>query len=334
MSSTTHSGLVSQIHESKLLRQWHWFQYHFTFLTNGIADPFATSIVDACLAVDERVPGFAINFMASLAEIGGVDRDRGHFAQLLQRLSELLVIRQATTFTWPCAAHFQYEPTAAGSKKNPELTVDCGEELVGIEVKAPSLLDHAERRGTNPLQLPARGPARETSIVKTADGVTLPRDYPMRDFLLSADDKFRAFKAAHKNFYGVLVVVWDDHIYEPISSLLSDSSGLFTEKSWAKDGLGHPLRYSSVDAVIVVRHLHEFIRASQHAPSLDGKRHALDYGRDGEYPFKALVTNPHGRGFIPQAVIACFQAYTPSPEMGAEYVPSDLVMWSNPDVNK
>jgi hypothetical protein len=59
-------------------------------------------------------------------------------------LAELLVIRQVVTYAWTFEAKFRWEPTAAGSKKNSELLVEGGELPIGIEVKAPSLLDHQE----------------------------------------------------------------------------------------------------------------------------------------------------------------------------------------------
>jgi hypothetical protein len=55
--------------------------------------------------------------------------------------------------------------------------------------------------------------------------MTLPRDNPVKDFLVSADAKFEHFKETDANFIGVLVIIWDDFIYEPISSLISESAG-------------------------------------------------------------------------------------------------------------
>ena len=156
--------------------------------------------------------------------------------------------------------------------------------------------------------------------------ITLPRDNPVKDFLISANEKFDVFKAEHELFQGVLAIVWDDHIYEPISSLLNEASGLFTERSFAKDENGNVLHFPNVDAVVLIRHLHQLVRAAGDRPLPDSLKHAMDYGRDGEFPPKAYIPNPHGAG-VSEKVQEAFQAYPPSPTMGSEYVPSNVVWW-------
>jgi hypothetical protein len=54
--------------------------------------------------------------------------------------------------------------------------------------------------------------------------VLLPRDNPVKDFLLSADAKFAAFKAQHLTFTSALVIVWDDFIQEPRTCTLSTAN--------------------------------------------------------------------------------------------------------------
>ena len=61
-------------------------------------------------------------------------------------------------------------------------------------------------------------------------------------------------------------------------------------------------------------------------PLVDSCSHALDYGRDGEFPQKVFISNPNGGGVL-NIIVECLQAYTPSKEMGAEYSVSDLVWW-------
>jgi hypothetical protein len=310
-----------------MFQRWHWFAYHFQCYRQGREHLFAKSVVDAYLDVEEKLPGFAAEFVTRLTSVGGREKDTADYQQLLQQLAELLVLRQAVTCDWGCEAGFEHEPTGPGSRRNPELVVTCGADRVGIEVKAPALLEHAAKRAANPVQLPSRTPSQEIARTMTGGGpATLPRDNPVKDFLISADAKFAPFHQQPGNFYGLLVIVWDDHIYEPISSLLGAATGLFTPNGFAKLPDGSPHTFPHVDAVVVVRHLHIFTDAAAERPYV-GPAHPLDYGRDGQFPFKAYVRNPAGKG-LPEAVLRCFQAYTPGPELGAKYLPSDLIWWA------
>lgn len=323
----TAEELLSHIYGSDIFKKWHWFNYHFKICRNGGSHPFAWSIVRACIECEQYLPGFSRSMVDAIASISGREKDRRQYEQLLQRLAELLIIRHVVRHPWPFAAKFRYEPTAGVSKMNPELVVEGGPFAFGIEVKAPSLLDHIDKRSQNPTQLPSRAPRDFRSAMPNASqGVTLPRDNPVKDFLSSSDAKFSAFKSVDPAFRSVLVIVWDDFIYEPISSLLHEQSGIFTPNSFAKDAHGVPLAFTNVDGVILVRHLHQFINASADRPLIDSCCDALEYGRDGEFPPKAFVANPNGKG-LPEYVVQCMQAYTPSPEMGAEYIPSDVVWW-------
>jgi hypothetical protein len=314
---------------SQLSQRWHWYAWQFTSYLSGREHPFAGSIVDACLEVENKLPGFAAEFATRLGSISGRAHDRRDYQQLLQQLAELLVIRQVVTFAWRDEAQFEYEPRGPGSKKNPELVVCCGDARFGIEVKAPALLDHQEKRAANPVQLPSRAVSRDMaeSLIGGA-AATLPRDNPVKDFLLSAEAKFAPFRLLPETFYGILVIVWDDHIYEPISALQGSGAGLFTQNTFARLPDGGPNTFAHVDAVIVLRHLHTFHQAAAAHPVFDAS-HALDYGRDQEFPPKAYIQNPAGQ-VLPEIALRCFQAYPPGPELGAEYLPTDMVLWVNP----
>ena len=113
------------------------------------------------------------------------------------------------------------EPSGTGSLRNPEFVVSTPEARVGVEVKAPALLAHEQQRSSNPLQAAARALTPESLAAFSGDGqeVTLPRDNPLKDFLVNAEGKFAPFHRDDPDFYGLLVVVWDDFIYEPISAL-------------------------------------------------------------------------------------------------------------------
>jgi hypothetical protein len=147
--------------------------------------------------------------------------------------------------------------------------------------------------------------------------------------MISANEKFKEFKA-NDNFYSILFVIWDDFIYEPISALIGKPSGLFLEESFAKDNNGKRKKFPFVDAVFLDRHLIQIMNATQDKNLLDGKKHAMDYGHYNEFPYKVVIPNPDSflSDKIPNEVFECFQIHKISPELGAEYVPSDIILWS------
>jgi hypothetical protein len=256
--------LLIHIYESDIFKKWHWYKWHFEQLLRGRGKLFAQSIVRACLDCECHIPGIAKGMIDELAAISGRENDRRHYEQLLQRLAELLVIRQVVNHPWTFSPQFQWEPTAAGSKKNPELLVVSKNFSIGIEVKAPGLLDHQEKRTKNPTQLLSRVISKEelANLPNAEEGITLPRDNPVKDFLISAEAKFAPFRQADSKFCSVLVIVWDDHINEPITALLHPHAGLLSSNSFWKDSDGRPVKFPSVDAVILVRHLHQLQNAA------------------------------------------------------------------------
>ena len=159
---------------------------------------------------------------------------------------------------------------------------------------------------------------------------TLPRDNPVKDFLISADVKFSPFRAANEAFRGVLVVVWDDFIYEPISSLLHPTAGLFTEKSFYRSEDDRPIMFPSVDAVLIIRHLHQFIRACRDEPFIDSCSWTFDYGHYDQFPFKAYIPNGTGKELSANH-LKFLQGRVPDQTLGAEYTPKDMVWWFGDD---
>jgi hypothetical protein len=263
-----------------------------------------------------------------LAAVAGREKHLPDWEQLLQLLAELHVVTQVLCWRWPEGTSFEAEPTATNSQKNPELLVKTPTVSIGIEVKAPSLFQHQQARTANSEQIASRFASMEflAAMVHSRDEVTWPRDNPVKDFLLSANEKFASFCADDPKFVGVLVICWDDFIYEPISALSHPKCGLFTPDSFARDHADNPMLFPSVAGVVVVRHLHQLFRACRDEPLLDGCRHPLDYGDSDRFPWKAFIDNPHGR-HVPDEVLRCLQARAPSVDMGAEYQPAEYVMW-------
>ena len=324
------SDLIRHALNSRIFKHWHYFTFHFQFLQAGGEHRMVKSILDACLDVERQIPGFASAMIDALADIGGKEKHEPHYEQLLQRLAELLVIRQIAVWPWSKPVKFQWEPTAGASKKNPEISISSEGWVIGVEVKAPSLLRHNRLRASNDTQVSSRmfGKDEIRRLTGAEGGITAPRDNPLKDFLVSADAKFAGFRIKDLNFFGVLVVVWDDYVYEPISALIHEASGLFTEKSFTRDAAGQPLKFRNVDAVVIIRHLHQFSRAAGDQPLGDDFELPLDYGHKRQFPFKTYIQNPHGQ-MPPAEILDCLQAVPQADLVGAEYHPSDLIWWIN-----
>lgn len=321
--------LYQYIWASKIFTQWHWFRFHFEQRLHGIDHPFAESFVKTCLECDEIIPGFAVKTVDNIASISGIEMNEPHYEQLLQKLAELHVLHQLIAFKWPYEASYQLEPTSGDDKKNPEIEIHTPSKIFGIEVKAPSLFSYMRIRAQNRLQYISRVTPRSAIDALRNDGmsITLPRDNPVKDFVISANGKFTSFKESNSNYIGLLVIVWDDYINEPISALQTHGSGLFTDQSFHKDKDGRPVKYPYLDGVVIIRHLHQLLHATRDEPLIDGCLHAFDYGKSVEFPYKAYLPNPDGE-IVPGDLLERLQAMPISLEMGAEYNPMDLVFWT------
>ena len=310
---------------------WHWFAYHFHH--HG-PHPMAVSILSACTRIDAQAPGvdggpgIGTKLLQELVSIGGQERHEPHYEMLLQKLSEILVIKRVVGADWPEGTTFQHEPAAFKDGPRPELLVVTPTGQLVVEVKTPSLLNHIRQRGSNDIQLPYRnGIPREAAQEIAGDGgLTLPRDYPVRDFLADADRKFRGFRADGATV-SLLVLVWDDFLYEPISSLVNAGSGLLTPNSFERAPDGTPRLFPDIDAVVALRHLHFFIMASRDRPLVE-RRHAMDFGAERALP-NVLFSGTGGRP-VPDPLIQRLRA-VPHDHPGlagvAEYHPQDLIFW-------
>lgn len=202
--------LYEALFASPMYSEWHWFAWHFDrFRVDGVEHPFARSVLDACQDVDAVIPGYALAFLDRLARVTGPRSDTDHRDYLFQLLAELLVIRQVVTWSWGEKVGFVAGARGPGSRRDIELLIQTEQRDIGVEVKAPTLSEHAAGRASRRVQLTSRlakmAPAGHEFV-----GVTLPRDNPVKDFLASANAKFEPFgEAATKErpFHGVLVVV-------------------------------------------------------------------------------------------------------------------------------
>lgn len=302
---------------------WHWFGYHF----HVGPTPFAKSIMGACADIDDRAPSMGSKLFREMMSIGGRDRDESQYEQLLQKLAEILVIRQIVRCPWPAGTRFEHEPTATPEGPRPELVVTWTRGRLVVEVKAPALLEHIRRRASNGVQLAYRDGVPLELATKLSEGaVTLPRDNPVLDFLKDAERKFAAFRT-DPDTAALLVIVWDDYIYEPISALVNPCSGLLTAQSFAREPDGTARIYPNIDGIVVLRHLNYFVQGSREEP-LGDRANALDFGGSAALPNVHFA--PSSGRSIPQFLLNALRARAhDDPELlrFAEYNVQDIVFW-------
>jgi len=316
-------NLVEVSMEAMAKTGFHWFQQQFVTVPHHL---FAASIIGACVSIDRVAPAIGTALLCELSSIGGRDRHEPHYEQLLQKLSEILVIQRIVSAQWPQGTTFEHEPAAAPNGPRPELLVTTPSARLVVEVKTPSLLRHIRNRSENRTQFPYRGGlSGELAAASAEGGVTLPRDNPILDFLKDAERKFVGFRA-DANTTSLLVIVWDDYIYEPISTLVNQGTGLLTENTFAKQSDGQPLIFPNIDCVVALRHLHYFMLASQDKHI--ARSHAMDFGDETDVPNVSFEL-ANGRAMPPMLLdhLRARSHDDPGLKFFAEYNPQDVVLW-------
>lgn len=301
---------------------FHWFSHQFVTVPHHT---FAGRVFGACASIDRRAPGIGTELLKELCSIGGKNRHEPHYEMLLQKLAEILVIERVVNFDWPPGTTFQHEPTAVPNGPRPELLVTYEGGRLVVEVKTPSLLNHMRQRQEKSTQLAYRSAFGKQLAERTDGDVTLPRDNPILDFLKDSERKFREFRTEPKTT-SLLVIVWDDFIYEPISVLANQFTGLLTPQTFAKDPDGNPLTFPNVDAVIALRHLHNIVADTRDQVS-HMHRTAMDLGH-GELPH-VLFRRENARP-LPEGLAEHLRAFPyddPRLTMFAEYNVQDSVHW-------
>lgn len=304
----------------------HLFNYHFNPYNLRInKNPFSNSIILNCFHIEKRLEGYSKKFIKKIASFK--EKNLEHYDQLLQFSAELIVIShlaESLGDEWI----FEEEPIANGSKKNPEISVSNGEITLLVEVKSPRFHEFQKTRTQTGVQLPSRiNGFQEMAKSVYGENPSLPRDNIIKDFLISADTKFKNFKLEDKNILSVLVIVWDDYIYEPISSLKNDFTGLLTEQSYYKDKNQKAVKFQNIDNIVLLRNMTEVVKCTIHDINpTSGLSHPLDYGKKGIALPKSLFTvNSHDKeDFILELFECTRQVHL---EHFADYKAQDLIMW-------
>lgn len=303
-----------------------WLSVH---LAAGAVTAFGTRLLEALAAIDARLRGAGIRFVEELAAIRYVPtRDdpaawKAGFEQLVQKLGEILVARTLFDSDWPKGTRFALEPTNPVTGAKPEILIDTPAHQWLFEVKCPAFIDYQDRRDANGRQLPVRGPLGDVPGMR--DGTTLPRDNVLKDFLASAERKFRDFSKKPRT--GLLVVLWDGYIFEITSALSHAEAGLLTEKSWHRRD-GARVAFDAIEGVIVLNHL-EVIKVAAQEKWQARQDDPFRIETAGQPP---NVWCPNlGRGALDPDIARLFNA-RPLHEvaLAADYAPKDFVLWIDP----
>jgi hypothetical protein len=298
----------------------HMFHFFADRAARGILLPFTKGLLRVVGFVESSSPGYAAEMLERIAAVQGIGESQ--YEALLAILAEIYV----TGGLLEQADHqggkplFVHEPGPKG-KKTPEFEVCVSGYWFAIEVKTPGLIQHRRLRSMNSYQAGVRLPKE----VVVSMNPMRPKDSPVKNFLVSAEEKFAVYEAHRNGAFRLLVIVWDDFCNEPIAALTSPVAGLLTAQSFSRDNDDNPVRYPHVDGVIVIRYQHQIIRATQCRPLIDGATEPLLYRHEG-FPPKAFIEVPGGRS-VPDKLLEALNATPLSACLGAEYQPLEMIKW-------
>ena len=282
--------------QSAIFTEFHYFISHFRSLKQNLSESFfLKSFLDHLQCIERKIPGFAKKFVTSFASISGKKSHEPHYEQLVQMLAELIVFGKLSyDFSSPDYS-FKWEPIFGNSKKNPELSITSIDWCLLIEVKCPSFLKHIREASKHSIQLGARiGQVDFFNGLSDTGTATRPLDNKVKDYLISANEKFKTFKEEEPSTHTILILVWTQHRYEAVSPLMNGICGLFTENSYLKQDSGLPVLFPYVDGVIVTSHYDAILRGSRDEMLPPGFSNPLDFGNkfDPQYNDPIYIQNP------------------------------------------
>jgi hypothetical protein len=328
--SVTEAEMIDLVRARSAAGQ-NWLTY---FFAPSPPRPFARQLMEALSDCDRVCPGIANQLLTEILGVRLLRRDPAAYEQFLQKLAEIVGLRAVLCLEWPDGTRFEHEPRAPNGRR-PELLVETADELFLFEVKCPRLIARQLERGRQSGQVVARAfpgeGMRELAANLFGDDVLWPKDNNLKDFLVSAEEKFCSFDS-HKPTYGVLIVVWDEHMYEAISPLTHPHCGLLTEGTWLRDEQDQPLRFESVNGVFVLDHFGVLTAASRE----EAPRHRAHPFKVVDENYRSNVWCPNdGCGEIPRFLLQGFDAFDQDAYRGvvADYDNLELIFWLSRDAD-
>lgn len=307
-------------------KSFHWLSYHFVAYDSGLKHLLVEAIINCCDRIENFIPGFSEDFSKKLASFSGRDKYTPHYEQIIQALSELLIINHLCT-KFPPEAHIEQEPICGNSQKNPEIGIFYQEKELYVEVKCPTNISHSTQRAEARIEIPARMShvrCCASQLLEEGESLVSPRDNVVKDFLESSNQKFKSFKEVNPDCITILAIVWDNHPYEAISALRSMESGLLTENSYHTNQENNPIKFENIDAIVLISQSHQIIEATKVNASSTVDFNPLNW--NSEIIPKAFIPincSEESKEYICEK----FEAHDPSTlEMFAEFNPHDMVL--------
>jgi hypothetical protein len=289
-------------------------------MTRGNTTVFINGLTKALLAIDEASPGYAKDRIERISAIKGLGDTA--LETLYQIMAEIYCAAGAVAVADRDAAEsaiFKDEPRAAAGGKNPEFSSQFHSIKYAVEVKSPSLIQYRKNRATKDVQLTTRIPHSNTIFPDS----TLPRDNPVKDFVVSANAKFEEFARVDDGFR-ILTIVWDGYMNEVVAALTSKVSGLFTDRSFHRGSDGKRFSYPFLDGVVVCDYQLTIAYAFLNKIDLTFPAEFMKY--HVQVPPKAFILCPDGRP-VPEELLTALGATPLEFCHGTEYQPIEMIQW-------
>jgi hypothetical protein len=293
-------------------------------LAKGNIVDFHAGLIAALVTIDRVSPGYAVEQISRIAYIPTPINDTAR-ESLYQIVAEIYCTFGAVEVADHSGStvHFKHEPAIAKGK-NPEFESRSRGHWYSVEVKTPSLIAFRRVRTDKDVQITTRLPRD----IFAQEPKTLPRDNPVKDFLISANAKFEQYSQIRPDAFRILTIVWDDFAHEAIAALTSPVSGLLTSNSFFRLSDGTSVKFPFIDGIVVCRYQHWILRAFSNAePMLDPRFGPVIFMQyHVPQPPKAFIQNPDGR-LIPKEIVQALNARPVEYCEGSEYRPVELIFW-------
>lgn len=316
----TEMEILDYIYESKIMKGKHFFNYIFgRYAQENYAHPFAYTVVKALIDIEKKIPGYYKKYIDNIASINGDEANIHDYDQLMQLISELYVLNRCADFFAEDEFTFYDEPTLWGSNKNPEFYIESEDFKLAVEVKAPSSVNMRPSLGGKTQIL-----SRIGNVQKDQEKV-LPFDNRVKDFLISAESKFKPIKETDPKVKTLLLINWDDFVHEVITFLVGDT-GLLTNSSFYKDENGQVIKFDNIDYIVVDRQLAQFKKCAGDQTLLYDKDNMFDFGKNFEYPPKVVFNLCNEKNDV---ITNCFQIqdYNEVKKVDSDYNEHALIVW-------
>jgi hypothetical protein len=308
----------------------HLFQFSlfaYPFIYEGKNQWFIDHFVKTLEEIEIYVEGYAKETIDKIASIG-----KNQPEQIFQVLGEVLVLYNLLLLKETDKFSVEIEPQSRKNGKNPEYRIKINGIWFAIEVKTPDLKTFEEVRH-NGLQVTSRLSKQEIKNLKLYRQIIFSKDLKIQDYLKSAEEKFLDYKSSdtYKDDKTLLVILWDDFINEPISTLVNPNSGLLTENSFYKDS-----KFPNVDGVIVLRHLHHlkhlfyFGELLMYNPQGQPSKNVFNLFSDYEVTQGIYFVNPagnHNMNFYFGEIVDFYDPMNNPLDFVSEYQPTDFIDW-------